>query len=198
LIEGVTALMFCLLAVAELPFVIRPDTCGVFPCHALLLSTLLCAGLIEYDGSRVPWRLFLPVAVVGVVVPVVWPNIAILTTPLSMASDRWACFETVAWDRLLGLMIGIFFGVLAWRSLADEKSRGLALGASCVGLLLGCVAMIAIGIGSVILIAPMWLPERVSPRTRIPSCLMLGIATFGYLLVTALFGGLAAGSLVSR
>ncbi|HZL90097.1 MAG TPA: prepilin peptidase [Pirellulaceae bacterium] len=43
--------------------------------HALLVATLIAATLIDYDGHRTPWRLFLPVLVVGFIVPLVWPEV---------------------------------------------------------------------------------------------------------------------------
>ena len=43
--------------------------------HLVLLCTLLAAGLIEYDGHRLPLRLMLPALVVGVVAPLAWPQI---------------------------------------------------------------------------------------------------------------------------
>ncbi|MEE9602626.1 MAG: prepilin peptidase [Thermoguttaceae bacterium] len=46
---------------------------AVYSYHLLLLCTLLAAALIEYDGNRVPPRLFAPAVIVGVVAAVAWP-----------------------------------------------------------------------------------------------------------------------------
>ena len=52
------------------PLFVRAVLCAY---HLLLLSTLLPAVLMEIDGSRVPWRLGWPAAVVGVAGAVAWP-----------------------------------------------------------------------------------------------------------------------------
>ena len=53
LVEAITAAMFGLLAIVEIE-----QLTTLYPIHLLLLCTLLCAGLIEHDGNRPPWRLF--------------------------------------------------------------------------------------------------------------------------------------------
>jgi leader peptidase (prepilin peptidase)/N-methyltransferase len=41
-------------------------TWGMYVCHVVLLCTLICAALIEFDGNLIPARLFLPATVLGV------------------------------------------------------------------------------------------------------------------------------------
>ncbi len=80
IVEAITAAMFGLLAAVEMP-----QLYAAYPYHLLLLCTLLCAGLIEYDGN---WRstkslrnwvrlqlLFVPVLIVGIVVAFAWPEL---------------------------------------------------------------------------------------------------------------------------
>jgi leader peptidase (prepilin peptidase) / N-methyltransferase len=54
LVEAFTAAMFAALAMVEDPLT------AAYPCHLMLLCTLLCAVLIKVDGNRPPWRLFVP------------------------------------------------------------------------------------------------------------------------------------------
>lgn len=42
---------------------------GLLAYHLLLVSTLLAAAMIAYDGHRLPWRLLLPAVLVGGLAP---------------------------------------------------------------------------------------------------------------------------------
>lgn len=75
IVEAVTAALFGVVAIAEMPYLCKTEVFGLYPYHILLLCTLLCAGLIEYDGNRVPWKLFVPALIVGFVAPLVWPEL---------------------------------------------------------------------------------------------------------------------------
>ena len=186
-VEAVTATMFGLLAVAELPYMSRIGFYGLYPYHLLLLCTLLCAGLIEYDGNRVPVKLFLPALVVGITTPLICPALRPLWSwiefPMWEGSLAWL-IGTV--DGLAGLIAGAIFGGLAWGMIGGERPRGLFLGLLCVGLFLGWQAATVIAMCTAVLIAPMWLPERVSPRLRIPSSLIFGIVTLAWILAWAI------------
>jgi leader peptidase (prepilin peptidase)/N-methyltransferase len=160
LVEAVTASMFALLAVVEMD---RLNT--VYPLHLLLLCTLLCAGLIEYDGDRPPLRLFLPALTVGIVVPCIW-----------RASPK----ET--FDSLAGLGLGALFGAMVWQWVGRPKPIGLVLSLTCVGLFLGTEAVCIITLGTAVLQLVMWAVRRLLPQLRIPSSLSLGMVTFGWLL----------------
>jgi len=82
LVEAVTAGMFAAVGLAEI------DRLGTaYPVHLLLLCTLLCAGLIEYDGNWLSvnnlrdWvrlqLLFAPVLIVATVEAFAWPELRI-------------------------------------------------------------------------------------------------------------------------
>jgi leader peptidase (prepilin peptidase)/N-methyltransferase len=43
--------------------------------HLMLACTVLCAGLMEYDGQPTPRRLWLPALLLGLALPVVWPEL---------------------------------------------------------------------------------------------------------------------------
>lgn len=71
-VEAVTAVMFAAVAAVEMPAI-----GAVYAVHMLLLCTLLCAALIEYDGHPVPWRLFVPAIIAGVLAQalLLWPTL---------------------------------------------------------------------------------------------------------------------------
>ena len=91
LVEAVTAGLFLLLLVVEvfhggqnLPVRIPPCRKGLTrirprkpwasACfHLGLLCTLMAAGLIRWDGKRPPRRLFVPLLLVGLIAPSIWP-----------------------------------------------------------------------------------------------------------------------------
>ncbi len=60
-----------------LPLVAEPWSlsmrCGLWAFHLLMLCTLLAAGLIRFDGLRVPRLIWYPALIVGVLSPNVWP-----------------------------------------------------------------------------------------------------------------------------
>jgi hypothetical protein len=62
------------------------------------------------------------------------------------------------------------------------KPTGFAFGLVCVGLYLGWFFVIFIAAVTAVLVAPMWLPEPVSPRLRIPAgTLLVGVTFLGIL-----------------
>ena len=109
IVEAVTAAMFGAVAMVELPLMVRIGFYGLYPYHMLLLCTLLCAALIEYDGNRVPWRLFVPALVVGVVAAFSWPEL--------YPKPMW---ETLpAWFRGIVVLLPVFavvplLGIMWW------------------------------------------------------------------------------------
>ena len=167
-VEAVTASMFAVVAVVELPEADIHQFLAIYPYHLLLLCTLLCAGLIEYDGNRPPLRLFVPALVIGVAASLVWPA---LSASLPAAADR-----------LAGLAAGAFFGGIVWRALAGRKPIGLVLGLVSVGLFLGWEAVSIIAVSTAVLELVVWLWGRLSPRLRLPPSLALGMATLAWIL----------------
>jgi leader peptidase (prepilin peptidase)/N-methyltransferase len=66
LVEAVTAAMFGVLALVEDPLTVA------YPCHLILLCTLLCAVLMKVDGRRPPLRLFIPALIAAIVWILAW------------------------------------------------------------------------------------------------------------------------------
>jgi prepilin signal peptidase PulO-like enzyme (type II secretory pathway) len=128
IVEAITGGIFAVLAVVE--FVtpgVRPPVgalgtfqlimddaalhaaCGRYGCHVVLLSTLLAAALIERDGQRVPWRLGIFAAVVGVLVPLAWLH------PLAELTG-YSGEPTGVLGAMEGIVAGLLVGLAAWRS----------------------------------------------------------------------------------
>ncbi len=170
LVEAFAAAMFAALAAVENPLA------AAYPCHLVLICTLLCSALIEVDGNSPPLRLFLPALIVGIVVPLMWPT-----------------------DRLnvwLGLAAGVVAGgatwllLLAWpkmpgRDASDVASptAGLSAGLICAGPLLGWLALAAVALVSVAIYVLLLFPRRGEPRIHVPPSVWLLIATLAWLLV---------------
>jgi hypothetical protein len=77
--------------------------------HAALLSTLLAAALIACDGKRPPWKLFLPMLLVGLAAPACWPQLhPVPAWPALVALPLAGLLDGVA-----GLAAGVLLGWLA-------------------------------------------------------------------------------------
>ncbi len=163
LIEAVTAGLFLLLLVVEvfqgghnLPVRIPqplPGADSYPPGQALgicllqlgLLCTLMAAGLMRWDGKRPTRWLFVPLLVVGLVAPPIWPWLHPLPAGPGVAESPWGGVA----DGLLGLATGLFLGRLAeWfgqRSATMGKPGGQILGeALVIGVVLGWQAVLAL------------------------------------------------------
>ena len=132
LVEAVTAGLFLLLLLVEvfheghnLPVRISLGPAGAGPpplsqalgiClfHLALLCTLLSAGLIRWDGKRPPRSLFVPLLLVGLVAPSIWPWLHPLPAGPETAATPWGGLV----DGLLGLGTGSCWATLpsGWAS----------------------------------------------------------------------------------
>ena len=183
IVEALTAAMFGAVAAVELLHFPMHQFTIIYPCHMLLLCTLLCAGLIEYDDNRPPWRLFLPAFLVGFAISVGGPILRLLYSgPELLLSEDMPAWTAVAIDGWAGLVAGSLFGLIAWKMFGNEKPTGLAFGLIYVGLFLGWQAVAIIAVCTAVLIAPLWLPERVSPRLRIPGSIFLWVVALAWIL----------------
>jgi leader peptidase (prepilin peptidase)/N-methyltransferase len=81
--------------------------------HALLLTTLVGAALIESDGRRIPRRLFFPTLLVGFALPLLWPELRLLPALPGAELTDW---RAAVVDGLAGLTFGALLGALAWAS----------------------------------------------------------------------------------
>ncbi len=162
LVEAITAAMFLAVGMADglsagagLPLDGKAAMLTAY--HLLLLCTLLAAGLIQYDGHRVPWQLMLPALVIGVLAPLVWPQVRpalTLGTWAGLAKMGWPGWVIGLVDGATGMAVGGAAGLFAWYMLgaprrwpqAPRTLSELTLGAACVGLFLGWQAAVLLGI----------------------------------------------------
>ena len=160
LVEALTAAMFLVLALQELlsggmnlpqahPAGQLPaaldmlQVLGIYCFHLLLVSTLLAAALIQYDGNRPPTRLFLPALVVGLAAPAVWPFLH----PAAEWFGTESPMAAAVFDGLVGLAIGIAVGGLLGirRHEGDRRSNaGLMWSLGLAGLFLGWQAAVGL------------------------------------------------------
>ncbi len=116
---------------------------GLLAWHLLLISTLLPAALIEYDGQRVPRRLFGPALVVGLVGSACWGWLH----PVPAIGVGWRPAAGLL-DALVGLVAGGLLG-LAGRWLSGPKNDdSVPLAGAVVGLFLGWQAAVVIVVPS--------------------------------------------------
>jgi leader peptidase (prepilin peptidase) / N-methyltransferase len=106
--------------------------------HVALLTTLIAAAFIHGDGFRVPARLFWPVTLAGLALPIRWPEIR---SAAAWPNTPWSGWQRGLLDGGLGLAVGLALAaVLSWLWLRLRghwpQSAPLALG-SAVGVVLG-------------------------------------------------------------
>ncbi len=148
LVEAVTALMFLAVGLAEQAGSVADAGLALATAGYgfVLLSTLLAAALIEYDGHPLPVSLALPAWVVGLLLPLAWPGVrawhvvAGLSGPLAGLADGAA-----------GVAAGLVLAGLGWWLVGPKRRPGLLVAASLVGLFLGWQAAVVLVPAAVVL-----------------------------------------------
>jgi leader peptidase (prepilin peptidase)/N-methyltransferase len=126
--------------------------------YALLISTLICAAYIAWDGERVPRRIFLPVVLAGAIVPLYWNEIR----PFGQSSGTvWNDMASALRLGVVGAASGIGLGIVFdyFRNLrnTDEQPRGrITLALATVGWLLGAEVVLLVGSAAMVF-ACVWL-----------------------------------------
>lgn len=195
IVEAAVALLFVGLAEVELfsgganlPVVIDVDAAAgslggisvrlwaVYACHLVLLCTLFAAALIALGGNRVPARLFLPVLVVGLIGPAVWPWLRPL--PESTVSG-WS-------DVLIAAAVGMLLAGV--RQLRFNKTRAIdplrdLMAAAAAGLLLGTSAVaVVMAVASVVYLGTTIVGKIGSIAARDVWLLGLVVATLAWIV----------------
>jgi len=169
LVEAFTAAVFAALATVEDPLT------AAYPCHLMLLCTLLCSALIEVDGNRPPLRLFVPALIVGIAVPLIWP--------------------TDGLNVLAGLAAGIVASGVIWLMMLGRRrmrtqdasdvappATGLLLGLICAGAFLGWPALGVLALVTLAVHGMLLCPWRGQPRVCIPPSVWLLVSAVAWLL----------------
>jgi prepilin signal peptidase PulO-like enzyme (type II secretory pathway) len=183
IVEALTATMFALLAVVEMN---RLDT--LYPLHLLLLCTLLCASLIEFDGHRPPTGLFLPALAAGIVAmwfcPWLLPQ---KVSPWSLPAP-WGLTIVI----LTFLSIPVLCGAV-WLAARDFMARlkpprlGIAWSVVCLTLALDWQAGPIIGIATLLYLL-LAVVGRLLPRLRFSLVMALTLVAFVWIVAWATFG----------
>lgn len=167
-VETIAAVMFTAVAVAEMR-AFEPYTFFILcTYHWILLSTLLSAALIDYDGNLVPLKLYVPALIVGVVTPAVWSALSAEILYL-----------------LAGLAAGIVLGGIAWIILRRQRPVGLSMGLVTVGLFLGWPAILLIAFCAAMVECIQWIPVRMTPRSRVPASVSVAVFSLFWILFIA-------------
>lgn len=90
--------------------------------HVILITTLIGAALIDFDGWPTPARMFFPVSIMAVVLPMIWPQIRRAPMGLRLGNpDTW---QAALVEGLVGMSAGAMLGIttsLAWRIAAKGR-----------------------------------------------------------------------------
>ena len=171
LVEAATMAMFLLLAFVELfsdwADIGEPALWAIYALHALLMSTLLAAALIECDGERPPAKLFWPIIVLYSAV-VLWPATGPGVAGLS-ARYGLAVLTNVAVGAVLGWLLGL---------LRRSDPIGLTYCLVAVGLVLGGPA----AFGVALLTAVLGLPMQALSRRPLPWTAWLALGALAWII----------------
>jgi len=206
-VEALTALLFLTLSLVELlaggaNLPLRPMVAGgelffpqwtflelvrVYAFHLVLLCTLLAAALIEFDGNRVPGRLFWPAVLLGLLAGFVWPRLYPVPWELpavlgqhSLGRAEGESLLLRGHDGGLGLMASFPLG---WILSRVKPQSGLLWSMVCMGVFLGWQAAVGVAVVTAALLLPLWGLGRWVPQLRrIPPTAYLALATLGWIL----------------
>ena len=203
LVEAITAALFVVVGAIEglsgganlplppvatvdgvmLPALDSGQSAAIVGYHLLLVCTLLAAALIEYDGHRLPGRLFAPALALGWLAPLAWPDLHPVSALGAIGADFLGPAAGLI-DGTVGLALGALLGLGPWRWSGANRGPGLLWGPACVGLFLGWQAALALVPLMVAGWAAFALLRRVMPGLRpLPPTVWLAIGTLGWIVL---------------
>jgi len=202
LVEGLTAATFLLLALLEI--VLRginlPEPLvhtsrevvvsggarmlyGTFLYHQLLLGTLLAAGLIQLDRlpredtATPPSRVFWPVMIGGVMMPIIWPRMHPVHAWPGLAGMPLGLIDTAA-----GAAAGLALGWLAARLEIRGRRVGLTWALTAVGIVLGWQAIVVLTLSTGLwLLVRAGIQQFAKRAVRIPALLAVFTMTLAWI-----------------
>lgn len=161
----------------------------IYAFQMMLLCTLLCAALIEYDRKRPPLRLFIPAFAIGVIAPLFWPMLRPVPACPHIPADL-----SGALDGLSGVAAGALLGGAAWliariagrrSNVAERHPAGLFFCLLCVGLYLGWQAVTVLALATAALHVLTWPLRRWKSGLEVPPSLLLLLLTFVWITMWA-------------
>lgn len=154
--------------------------------HVSLLATLLGAALIDSDGHRTPRRLFLPILALGLLIPLLAPEIRRLPAMPALSLEGW---QVAVIDGADGIACGLLLGLLtALGWMVGRKPRSwpsfqpILLLAS-VGVVLGWqrTALAAVG-GLLLLLIGQLVLYLLGSKSRMPLAATVACASIPMLI----------------
>lgn len=82
-------------------------------CDAALCLTLLCVALIQWDENNIPGRLLLPALLIGICVPLAWPDSKPGLALTGMSENHWGLRGAVVNSTVLGAASGLLIAAFA-------------------------------------------------------------------------------------
>jgi len=149
------------------------DLIGLYLYHCFLFSTLLVWALIAIDGNRVPRRLLVFAFSVALILPIVFPDLALVPSLSSLASSTQVNPLTLM-DRaargVAGTIGGLLIGMAAVRFICQGKTdfpaqQTLICAIALIGAALGWQAAGGIAAGFVVVT----LARRAMSETALPT-----------------------------
>ena len=151
---------------------------GILGYHLFLLCTLLSAGLIEWDGHRLPVRVLAPAAVLGLVAPIIWPHLHPM--PVWPSLDGAAAGLV---DGLVGAAVGVTVGAAAAALATVDHRLAVILTTGCTGLSLGYQFVLLLAAPLVVILLVQAVLARLRPAWRgVPPTAWLALLTFTVLM----------------
>ncbi len=128
------------------------DLIRIYFYHCFLLSVMVVCALLRIDKQSIPRRLLTFAVVVGLGVPLVWPDVSIV--PWTTTRPAWLTYGP-PWSRLdtplLGMIVGLAVGSLMYFLVRFDSHKGSGeasfhrdhiAGSSLIGMFLGWQAVV--------------------------------------------------------
>lgn len=124
---------------------------GLYAYQMFLLCSLVCAALIEFDGHALPRRLTATTIIVGLAMPMFWPELRLYSMQLSISPAVNALVDGVA-GALLGAALGCVIGLTtkAFSRGGLTVGHNATVGLTWVGAFLGWQIAAIVAIASLV------------------------------------------------
>jgi leader peptidase (prepilin peptidase)/N-methyltransferase len=156
--------------------------------HLVLLSALLAAALIDFDGQKLPRRLITWPSGVGILWAVYWPAVQALPLAGSADSEGWLARLIAFATSIVGMLAAVVLrlGIFRFMRAARPRELGLwnaTLALYAVGAFLGFSAVIIIGGAALIWALTTQDPARKVKLALIKPTALVFVLTLAWCLV---------------
>jgi hypothetical protein len=152
--------------------------------HLVLLCTLLCIAMIEWDGNRVPAGVWIPAVAVRLVIFLAWPEFPAWEPSWLNALDRAVTRSQLAVNAPPILALAL----VVWWAFDRRHRLGATAAAVCIGLFLGWLAFaVLVPLAAVVFLAvARGLALRWPGLHRIPLSGALWLAAVGWIIIAGI------------